>query len=149
VRNNFLSVTSGYKAVISAKDPSSLAPPVLLKDFLHLLILKTLRPEKLYICVLPLLKFTPQHCPLTLTFEQSSNKRPIIFILSPGADAQNLFQKFEETVGVQGLVLSMGQGQSQKAMQVVLKARKEGQWVFLQNCHLSISWLEDYRRIDQ
>lgn len=68
---------------------------------------------------------------------------PLIFILSSGADPTAGLVQFSETCGMQDalLVLSLGQGQSEIATRGIEKGVQDGCWVYLANCHLSLSWM--------
>ena len=71
----------------------------------------------------------------------SDNDTPIIFILSTGSDPlEEIFKlavKLNETCNI----ISLGQGQEAAADQAIDKAKKEGLWIVLQNCHLAPSYL--------
>lgn len=44
-------------------------------------------------------------------------------------------------------ILSLGQGQGEKAEAVILAAAIRGDWVLLQNCHLATQWLPSLSRV--
>ena len=64
---------------------------------------------------------------------------PLIFILSTGADPTNQLYKFanDKGYGEKMFTISLGQGQTQRALELVQDSCKNGDWVLLQNCHLS------------
>jgi dynein heavy chain len=76
---------------------------------------------------------------LNSAFDDSNPYTPIIFILSTGADPLAEISKFASERGLTDNDTpkkSLGRGQEKVADQSILKARKEGQWIILQNCHM-------------
>ncbi|CAE7219408.1 DNAH6 [Symbiodinium sp. KB8] len=116
--------------------------------FQRLLLLRTLREELTYQGVLtyigaalgPAFVEAP---PLDLegAFGDSSSGTPLIFVLSPGADPIDYLIKLAKDKGVNFQYISLGQGQGPNAEQKMEAARRNGDWVCLQNCHLAVSWL--------
>eukprot|EP00929_Paragymnodinium_shiwhaense_P077084 TRINITY_DN3967_c0_g3_i3.p1 TRINITY_DN3967_c0_g3~~TRINITY_DN3967_c0_g3_i3.p1 ORF type:complete len:4541 (+),score=1544.66 TRINITY_DN3967_c0_g3_i3:127-13749(+) len=83
-------------------------------------------------------------------FEKSTERMPIVFILSPGADPQSDVQKLGEVLGFIGnkfRFVSLGQGMGPIAADAIQSGLKRGDWVMLQNCHLLASWLKTLERI--
>jgi dynein heavy chain len=79
------------------------------------------------------------------SYDDSTNKMPLIFILSPGADPNEKLLSFADERG-KGLsgglrIISLGQGQGPIAEKLMKEGRDRGNWVCLQNCHLYTSWM--------
>lgn len=79
-------------------------------------------------------------------YQQSNEKSPIVFILSPGADPLSDVQKLGETLGFTGnkfRFLSLGQGMEAESQQYVETSSQRGHWLMLMNCHLLTDWLKN------
>jgi dynein heavy chain len=85
--------------------------------------------------------------------DESRNNEPIIFVLSPGVDPTEGLRKMAEERGMredQFQSISMGRGQSERAKSILSEGCDNGSWIFLANCHLSISLLPELESmIDQ
>ena len=97
---------------------------------------------------------TPESPPFDLNgaYEDSSCLTPLIFILSPGADINDYLLALAEDKGKPAIegklkIISLGQGQGPVAESLMGAGRKTGDWVCLQNCHLSVSWLPKLEQI--
>ena len=68
---------------------------------------------------------------------------PLIFILSKGSDPTKAFMEFATKMKFDRKLrqLSLGQGQGEKAQRMIDGSSQKGEWVYLQNCHLFVSWL--------
>ena len=127
-----------------------------LSEFQKLCLLRTLRPEKVVPAVQEFVKLKlgnkfiePLPFDLPGSFEDSSHRSPLIFILSPGVDPMASLLKFAENKKQSSKLqaISLGQGQGPIAAQFIKQAQKAGTWVILQNCHLAISWMSSLERI--
>ncbi|XP_051801201.1 dynein axonemal heavy chain 6 isoform X2 [Acanthochromis polyacanthus] len=76
-------------------------------------------------------------------YNDMSPSTPLIFILSTGSDPMGAFQRFANERGCLDRVesISLGQGQGPIAEKMIHAALESGNWVFLQNCHLAVSWM--------
>ncbi|KAA8595375.1 hypothetical protein FQN60_012510 [Etheostoma spectabile] len=76
-------------------------------------------------------------------YNDMSPSTPLVFILSTGSDPMGAFQRFAKERGCLDRVesISLGQGQGPIAEKMICAALKSGKWVFLQNCHLAVSWM--------
>merc|ERR1719181_592851 len=124
-----------------------------LSSFQQLLVLRAFRPEKLVFgvrrfIVRELGELFAESPPFDLNaaYDDSTCITPLIFILSPGADVNDYLLALAEEKGKPVLegklrIISLGQGQGPVAESLMTNGRKTGDWVCLQNCHLSVSWL--------
>lgn len=80
-------------------------------------------------------------------FEESKPTEPIIFVLSPGVDPTANLKKLADDRQVQFESISMGRGQSERAKRILTEGAEGGHWIFLANCHLSISLLPELESI--
>jgi hypothetical protein len=64
-------------------------------------------------------------------------------VLSPGVDPTTALLLLAEQSGMASRFqsVSLGQGQAPRAKRMIESGAKEGNWVFLANCHLSLSWM--------
>eukprot|EP00163_Fabomonas_tropica_P009439 TRINITY_DN1923_c0_g1_i1.p1 TRINITY_DN1923_c0_g1~~TRINITY_DN1923_c0_g1_i1.p1 ORF type:complete len:2652 (-),score=902.80 TRINITY_DN1923_c0_g1_i1:9-7298(-) len=118
--------------------------------FAKLLILKVFREERLVFgmreVVLDRMGEVFTSSPpfdLESSFDDSSAFTPLIFVLSPGADPTSYLLNLAKQKGYEKRlkIISLGQGQGPRAQYIMQQARRSGDWVCLQNCHLAVSWL--------
>jgi len=115
-----------------------------------LCVLRCLRPDKIVLGVQDFVvkvmgrKFVePPSFDLEACYNDSLPQTPLVFILSPGSDPMAALLKFSKQRNVGISSISLGQGQGPRATEQVLKGKKDGSWVVLQNCHLAVSWMPE------
>ncbi|CAD8045721.1 unnamed protein product [Paramecium sonneborni] len=87
------------------------------------------------------------------TFEQfylkSDCKIPLLCLITPGADPRQEIIKLASKYDCEDKFnqISLGQGQSQLAIKMILSAMSQGSWVLLQNCHLASSFMPDLEQL--
>ena len=147
---------------MQAEDPLSVKLPealeIKLDIFQKMIVYKILRGQKLILLiknfVLNILGKTFIESPvfdLKGSFHDSTPTTPIIFVLSPGADpiAYLIALAKEKEMDTRLKMLSLGQGQGKIARDLIMTGRKNGDWVCLQNCHLSVSWMPSLQKIQE
>lgn len=112
------------------------------------MILRTIRPDKLIPAVQNYVvgelgeKFiSPPPFDLAKIYGDSTSTSPLIFILSPGSDPFASLSSFANLKKKQIKSISLGQGQGPVAEKMIEEGQKTGEWVVLQNCHLSVTWM--------
>ncbi|XP_068085242.1 dynein axonemal heavy chain 2 [Anabrus simplex] len=127
-----------------------------LGEFQKMLVVRSLRPDRLSICMTTFIinmlgpKFAePPVLDIRAVLEDSTSRTPLIFVLSPGVDPSSNLMQLAESVGMAERFqsLSLGQGQAPIATSMIKNGAREGNWVFLANCHLSLSWMPKLDKI--
>ena len=123
----------------------------------RMLIVRALRPDRVNFVVTSFIqnnlgqKFVePPPLDMNAVLEDSLPHMPLIFVLSAGVDPTAKLMDLAKKKGMSGdkmNALSLGQGQAPIAEAMIEKAREAGQWVFLANCHLSLSWMPRLAKI--
>ncbi|XP_013098623.2 dynein axonemal heavy chain 2 [Stomoxys calcitrans] len=127
-----------------------------LSDFQKICVVRCLRADRIQFCLTQFIinalgqRFVePPVLDLKTTFEESIPQTPLIFVLSAGVDpAQSLLSLAEQVkMSARMFSLSLGQGQAPVATKMIMDGIREGNWVFLANCHLSLSWMPTLDKI--
>ncbi|XP_028284655.1 dynein heavy chain 6, axonemal [Parambassis ranga] len=118
--------------------------------FQKLVLIKSFMEEKVVFAatefvIVSLGKQFVENPPIDLAnlYNDMSPSTPLVFILSTGSDPMGAFQRFANEREYLNRVdsISLGQGQGPIAEKLIHAALKSGNWVFLQNCHLAVSWM--------
>lgn len=114
------------------------------------MFLRVFRPDKVIPVIQKMIKkhkelgpsyILPPPFDMGASFADSSNKVPIIIVLSSGADPMAELQKLAVIQNAKISSISLGQGQGQIAINAIKAAQENNEWVVLQNCHLSPSFM--------
>nr|XP_060635826.1 dynein axonemal heavy chain 2 [Anolis sagrei ordinatus] len=116
----------------------------------RMLVVRSLRPDRVSFCVTAFIVsnlgsqfIEPPVLNMRSVVEDSTTKTPLIFVLSPGVDPTSSLLQLAEQSGMSQRfhALSLGQGQAPIATRMIKDGVHQGNWVFLANCHLSLSWM--------
>lgn len=151
-----------WREIMLSETPNAINMPAdiesKLTPFQKLMIINVLRQEKLVNAIKkyvgsilgePFTKSPPFD--LVGVLADSVPVSPIIFVLSPGADPIADLMALAKTKGMESRLkaLSLGQGQGPKASKLISDGHLTGDWVCLQNCHLSASWMPELEKIQE
>ncbi|RKP17872.1 hypothetical protein ROZALSC1DRAFT_23782, partial [Rozella allomycis CSF55] len=127
-----------------------------LTDLQRILIIRSLRPDRFILCAQKFIVnnlgqnyIDPPLIDIEDTLLDSNCKTPILFIISPGVDPTFIISSLanKKKMNDRFYHLSLGQGQTPKALRLIQDAIRLGNWIFLANCHLSISWMPTLEKI--
>jgi len=150
----FVTYLKEYRKIFDSPTPHKEVLPgkwrIKLDTFQKLLVLRCLREDKITSGIQDFVSdmlgeqfVEPRSTALSVLFSESNAITPIIFILSAGADPATSLYKFAEEMKFSKklTMVSLGQGQGPRAEKLITDGMEKGQWVLLQNCHLSPSWM--------
>ncbi|CAJ1446191.1 unnamed protein product [Effrenium voratum] len=123
--------------------------------FQRVLLVQAARPDRLestltqFACeTLGVSSLSPPALSLSRLFkEETSNKLPILFVTTPGADPSAELDDFAKQYAAESAPsmnfhqLAMGGGQNDDAIRMLHEAARSGDWICLKNLHLVISWV--------
>ncbi|XP_031370853.1 dynein heavy chain 2, axonemal [Apis dorsata] len=124
--------------------------------FQKMLIIRSCRPDRISFCIANFIVLNlgqrfvePPVLDLKSVLDDSIAQTPLIFVLSPGVDPTGSLMQLVDSQEMTKhfMTLSLGQGQAPIATRMIEVGAKEGAWVFLANCHLSLSWMPKLDKI--
>jgi dynein heavy chain len=123
-------------------------------DLMKMTIVRAVRPDRVLFAASKFVaanlgaKYVdPPPFDLKAIAESSSSITPLVFVLSPGVDPTKEVIALAASSNIKLEYCSLGQGQAPTATRMITEGLKQGNWVFLQNCHLSISWMPVLEKI--
>ncbi|XP_076235073.1 dynein axonemal heavy chain 7 [Calliopsis andreniformis] len=124
--------------------------------FQKLILTKTLRPDKILIQITQMIQnilgntqiISPE-LKISELYKESSPLTPLLFILPSCSSPLELISTYAKRKGYLSKFtsLSMSKSQEAKAKFLIQKARREGGWIFLQNCHLVTHWMIELEKM--
>ncbi|CAG9862849.1 unnamed protein product [Phyllotreta striolata] len=125
-------------------------------EFQKMLFIRSLRQDRIQFAISTFIvnQLGPQFVEppvldIKAVLEESLPETPLIFVLSPGVDpTAGLLYLAEQTGMIKSFQsISLGQGQAPIATKLIQIGSKDGHWIFLANCHLSLSWMPKLDKI--
>jgi len=123
-------------------------------EFEKMVVLRCLRPDRVAFAVRKFISanlgphfVAPPPFDLHEVHELSTPTTPVIFVLSAGVDPSPLLQQLATELNHNVDQIALGQGQAPIAEQILENGIINGNWVFLANCHLSVSWLPKLEKL--
>ncbi|XP_076651590.1 dynein heavy chain 2, axonemal kl-2 [Halictus rubicundus] len=124
--------------------------------FQKMLVIRSCRPDRISFCIAHFIVLNlgqrfvePPVLDLKAVLDDSVAQTPLIFVLSPGVDPTSTLMQLVDSQEMTNhfMTLSLGQGQAPIATRMIEVGAIEGAWVFLANCHLSLSWMPKLDKI--
>ena len=75
--------------------------------------------------------------------KKSTSSIPLLIILSPGVDPVSQVIQVADAHSKKLIQIALGQGQGASAIKVIKEASVSSDWVFIANCHLMPTWIND------
>jgi len=125
-----------------------------LDDFQRMVVLRAVRSDRVVHASTTFISMNigpelvnPPVLDLDQVFKDSTPLMPLIFVLSTGADPTNMLAQLANEKDITFKSTALGQGQAPIAINLMDEGKRDGNWVFLANCHLMLSWLPSLEKI--
>jgi dynein heavy chain len=123
--------------------------------FIHLCLVRSLREDRSVQASIQFIKETlgeyfvvPVNDQIQEFFTETQNNVPVLFLLSPGADANGMIDEFARVKKQPPTnKVSMGEEQEIPARELIDQGFIAGKWVVLSNCHLSLEFMAQIEEI--
>mmetsp|Transcript_3612 Transcript_3612/g.4815 ORF Transcript_3612/g.4815 Transcript_3612/m.4815 type:complete len:1018 (+) Transcript_3612:3935-6988(+) len=122
--------------------------------FLHLCLIRSVREDR---AVLASQKFirrvlgeefmAPVTDQIIEVFEETEPCKPVLYLLAPGSDPTNSIDELARKKRIPTQKVSMGEEQEIIAKKHIDDAFRDGFWVILNNCHLSLEFMAEMEEI--
>ena len=80
---------------------------------------------------------------LEIILDESESGVPLICLLSTGSDPSAQIEAMAKSRAQECKSLALGQGQEEIARRMLNEGLQNGNWLLLQNCHLSLSFCDE------
>ncbi len=150
---------SVWQQIFDSTEPHRMEFPAPFKSVTpleRLCVLRCLRRDKMELAMQDFItlylgdKFIqPPPFDLKACYNDSIPTTPLIFVLSSGSDPNKELDILATEMNMTDRLkrIALGQGQGKKASALIERGLVAGDWVMLQNCHLSISWMPTLEQI--
>lgn len=122
--------------------------------FLHLCLIRSIREDR---AVLASQKFirrvlgeefmAPVTDPIAEVWEETEPTKPVLYLLAPGSDPTGSIDELARKRKIPTAKVSMGEEQEIIAKKHIDDAMRDGFWVILNNCHLSLEFMAEMEDI--
>jgi dynein heavy chain len=153
IPQSFVTHLADWQEIFDSSEPHSMTFPPPFQNVTpleRLCILRCLRRDKIELSMqdfiinyLGVRYIQPPPFDLKACYNDSTIITPLIFVLSSGSDPNKELDLLADDLNMSDRLkrIALGQGQGKKATALIEKGMQVGDWVMLQNCHLSISWM--------
>ena len=122
--------------------------------FLHLCLIRCMREDRTVLAAQNFIRhvlgdefMAPVTDYISEQWEESLPNKPILYLLSAGADPTNSIDEFARKKKINTMKVSMGEEMEIPAKANIVNGFRDGFWVILNNCHLSLEFMAEMEDI--
>lgn len=148
----FMDENSPENTIIPEYEDKINAEPI--GHFLHLCFIRSVREDRAVLAsqkfiraVLGVDFMIPVTDQITELYEETLPSKPVLYLLAPGSDPTNNIDELARKRRIATSKVSMGEEQEIIAKKHIDDAMRDGFWVILNNCHLSLEFMAEMEEI--